>query len=452
MHDLSSTLFMMERDLLVAAWRQRLLVLGLFLLIVGGTAVLSKSLPKVYSSTSTLLSLASEEQTFDSVQAGQSLARSYADIIESPLIARLVAQRLRRPQDVEEIARSASFEPLTETQLLKVTAEGRDPETARLVADTYSTVFIDYARRRLNPTTGSRIALAVPAQRSDQAVRPRPTLNVLLAMILGLPLALGVGFLRDRVDQRIRTMEEIEARYYLPVLGEIPVRGRSARSQAAFFEAVRTLRTSLRLSASATGVADTLAVVSPRRREGKTTLVVNLALAAAEVGSKVILVDADLREPALQRQLLGPGEPTRPGLADYLSGRASLDEILHPTRYDGVSLVPAGSAPSDLSEALFERPRARTLVDLVAEADLVLVDTPPLEAGVDGSLVSGWVDSVLAVVSLERSIGPRTDAALSQLERAGASVRGIVVTHAKGGTDLRVSRRLADREPAPVER
>jgi capsular polysaccharide biosynthesis protein len=176
---------MTERDFLVAAWRQRLLVLGIFLLIVGATAVLSKSLPKVYSSTSTLISLAGDEQTFDSVQAGQSLARSYADIMESPLIARLVAQRLGRPQDVEEIARSASFEPLTETQLLKVTAEDRDPETARRVADTYSTVFIDYSGRRLSRATGSRIALAVPAQRSNQAVRPRPTLNVVLAMILG---------------------------------------------------------------------------------------------------------------------------------------------------------------------------------------------------------------------------------------------------------------------------
>jgi capsular polysaccharide biosynthesis protein len=147
---------MTERDFLVAAWRQRLLVLGIFLLIVGATAVLSKSLPKVYSSTSTLISLAGDEQTFDSVQAGQSLARSYADIMESPLIARLVAQRLGRPQDVEEIARSASFEPLKETQLLKVTAEDRDPETARRVADTYSTVFIDYSGRRLSRATGSR--------------------------------------------------------------------------------------------------------------------------------------------------------------------------------------------------------------------------------------------------------------------------------------------------------
>lgn len=443
----------MERDILIAAWRERWLVLGIFLLIVGGTAVLSKSLPKVYSSTSTLISLAGEEQTFDSVQAGQSLARSYADILDSPLLARRVAQRLGRPQDVEEIEQSTSFEPLTETQLLKITAEARDPETARLIAATYSAVFTEYARQRLTPTTGARVALAVPAQRSANAIRPRPTLNVLLAMALGLPLALGIGVLRDRVDQRIRTTEDVEARYHLPVLGEIPLRGRSARSEAAFFEAVHHLRANLQPSSSAGGVALTLAVVSPRRREGKTTLVANLALAAADVGSKVIVVDADLREPALQRQLLGPGPPLRPGLVDYVSGRASLEEILHPTRYDGVSLVPAGWAPPNLSEDLFERPRARMMVDLLGEADLVLVDTPPLDAGVDGMLASSWVDSVLAVVSLERSLRPRTDAALNQLERVGGSVRGIVVTHAKAApVSLRMSPRPADRDPAPAER
>jgi len=142
----------------------------------------------------------------------------------------------------------------------------------------------------------------------------------------------------------------------------------------------------------------------------------------------------------------------RPGLADYLSGRASADEILHPTGYDGVSLIPAGYPPSEPSETLFEGPRARTLVDLVGEADLVLVDTPPLEAGVDGSLVSGWVDSVLAVVSLERSIGPRTDAALSQLARRCLRARDSGDSCEKGGTDLRASRRFADREPASVAR
>src|SRR5829696_7345042 len=111
----------MERDLLAIVLRQRWLVLAVLMVVVGGTAVLSKSLPKVYASSSTLISLASKEQTFESVQAGQALARSYADIIDSPLMASLVAQRLGRPRDATEISEAMRFEPLTETQLLKVT-------------------------------------------------------------------------------------------------------------------------------------------------------------------------------------------------------------------------------------------------------------------------------------------------------------------------------------------
>src|SRR5829696_6246244 len=115
---------LMEGTTLAVVWRRRWLIAIIVVAIVGGTAVLAKTLPKVYVTSSTLLiSLAGDEQTFDSVQAGQALARSYAEIIQSPVIARLVAERLGRPDDVTEIGEAVSFQPLTETQLLRITAE-----------------------------------------------------------------------------------------------------------------------------------------------------------------------------------------------------------------------------------------------------------------------------------------------------------------------------------------
>jgi capsular polysaccharide biosynthesis protein len=214
----------MERDFLDAVLRQRWLVLAVLVMVVGGTAVLSQTLPKVYASSSTLISLASTEQTFESVQAGQALARSYADIIDSPLMASLVAQRLGRPGDATEISEAMRFEPLAETQLLKVTGESTDPDDARLLAATYSNVFIEYARQRLTPSTGAQVALAVPAVRTDNAVRPRPTLYVLLAVILGLPLALGLALLRDRLDGRLRPSKDVEESKGLPSVGD-PAQG-----------------------------------------------------------------------------------------------------------------------------------------------------------------------------------------------------------------------------------
>jgi len=192
----------MDQDVIGAAWRQRWLILGVFLAIVVATAVISKALPKVYASTGTLIAVAGKEQTFDSVQAGQALARSYADVIDSPIIAQRVAQRLgKKPSEIKD---AASFEPLTETQLLKITAEAGNPESARRLSEAYMTVFVDYARRFLSPSTGSRVTMAVPADRPDRAVRPRPTVNVVLAVVLGFPLAFALGLLRDRVRRRPR--------------------------------------------------------------------------------------------------------------------------------------------------------------------------------------------------------------------------------------------------------
>ncbi len=198
----------MERDVFAAVRRQAWLVVAVVVIVVGGTAVISKALPKVYASSATLISLAGKETTFDSVQAGQFLARSYADIIDGPLFARLVAQRLGRPQDGGEIGEAMRFEPLTETQLLKITAEARDPEAARVLADTYARVFIEYSRQSLSEPTGARVALAVPAQATGQAIRPRPTLYVLLAALIAAPLALSLALWRDRVDGGRRTDTE----------------------------------------------------------------------------------------------------------------------------------------------------------------------------------------------------------------------------------------------------
>lgn len=413
---------------LTILWRRKWIIIVTFLVFVATTAIVSKVLEEVYSTSSTLIvSLPAEDQTFDAVQASQAAARSYADIIDSTNFAELVAEPLDGDETARDLQDVTSVEPIVETQLLKITAEAPDAARAKEIADTYATVFIDYARTRLSETTGAEVTLATTAPVPEQPARPKPTLYVLLASIVGLALGLGLAFLRDRLDNRLRTSEDVEARFERPVLARIPRRSRSETSTAAFGEAFRVLRTNLQFAAGGEH-ARSIAIVSGRDGEGKTTTAVQLALACAEMNRQVVVVEADLRRPALQEQLLPDrDEPLRPGLTNYLVEAAASHEVLHSTGRPNLTYVPAGPLPPSPS-ALLESRRSRTVVpDLLEHADLALIDCPPLSIGADASIISGWVDAVLMVVDLDRSTQESVRDALRQLDAVKAPVIGLVL-------------------------
>ncbi|MEA2404149.1 MAG: tyrosine-protein kinase [Thermoleophilaceae bacterium] len=416
---------------LTIMWRRKSVIIATFLAFTVTTAIVSKTLPKVYSTHSTLLiSLPADRGTFDSVQASQALARSYADIIASPNIAQLVANRIGGDND--KIGKAATFEPVSETQLLRIDAEDQDPGRAKQIADTYAVVFIDYARRNLTQSTRATITLADAAPKPSSPARPKPTLYTLIAAILGAALGVALAFLRDRLDHRLRTSGDVESRFDKPVLARVPRRGRSETSITAFREAHRILRTNLQFATGGKQLRS-IAVTSGREGEGKTTTVAQLALASAEVGQNVVVVEADFRRPALQRELLPDAqEPLRPGLTNYLVEAATLDDVIYPAPRPNIDIVPAGPLPPSPS-ALLESRRGHGFVeDILTDADLVIIDCPPLSIGADASVISGWVDGVLMVVDLGGSTDQTVRDALRQLEAVQANVLGLVLNRDRG--------------------
>lgn len=413
---------------LAIIWRRKLLIGATFLVFVVAAAVVSKSLEKVYSTHSTLLiGLEADEQTFDSVQASQAFARSFADIIDSPNIAEEVAAAIGDGASARDLGHATTFEPVSETQLLEIHAENPDPARAKLIADTYATVFIDYAGTNLAETTKATISLADQAPLPRSPARPKPTLYTLIAAFFGLALGLALGFLRDRLDHRLRTSEDVESRFDAPVLARVPRRRRSEKSISAFRESYRLLRANLQFS-TVGSPARSIAVTSGEAEEGKTTTVMQLAIASAEMGLEVIVVEADFRRPALQRAFMPDrGETLLPGFSNYLVGTSGLDEVVHPTGLPNISIVPAGPLPPTPSALLEARFGKRATSDLLSRADLVLIDCPPLSIGADSSLIATWVDGLIMVVDLGSSTDTSVGGALKNLESAHARVLGLVL-------------------------
>lgn len=418
-----------QRDVnyLEVIWRRRLIVVATVVAFAVCAALVSSALPRIYSTSSTLLVAQPREGTFDAVQAAQVAARTYSDLLQSPNVAELVAQRLGGAETRRSVQDAVEIEPVTETQLVRITAEATDPRQAQAIANAYADVFIERSRTTLANTTRVTVSLADTAPLATQPVRPNPTLYTLLAAILGLAAGLGLAFLRERFDTRLRSLAEIESTFDIPILTRVPRRGKTETSISAFTEAFRQLRTNLGF-ATADGPPRTIAVTSAAEREGKTTTASQLALVTAATGTNVLVVEADMRRPGLQRFFVpNEVEPLRPGLSNYFLGGAPLDAIIHPTTVPTVEFVPSGPAVPSLS-GLLESQRGRTAIDdLGSAADMVVFDTPPLGLSADAATVAGRVDGVILVVDLETATVESVRHAIRQLEAVRARVLGFVL-------------------------
>lgn len=419
---------MATESFLPALWRRKWIVVATVVIFAVATAGISKTLPKVYETSAQLLIVqSSQNQTFDAVQAAQVSARTYGNLFTSPNIAALASRRLGGTPTRDDLAAKVTAEPVPETQLLQISLQDSDPQRAKRLADVYTRTFLDYVRARLAKATRVSVSLADPPSVPDTPIKPKPTLYVLIAILIGLGVGAALAILRDRIDLRLRTSEQVEAEAGIPVLARLPRRGRSADDQYAFAEAFRLLRTNLQF-VQPDDPLRSLSVTSLDSAEGKSTVVCYLAVAIASSGDEAIAVEADIKRPALQA-FLAPdaAEVLEPGLTTLIVGTAEIDDVIHPTRYPSVELIPAGPLVPSLS-GLLQSDRGRAVVAAIStRGPLALFDLPPLSASADAATLGARTDGVVLVVDLETATRAGIREALRQLNGVRANVIGLVI-------------------------
>lgn len=283
----------------------------------------------------------------------------------------------------------------------------------------------------------------------DAASRPgapsKPDKRRIASMGLGLGLVAGIllALLRDRLDPRIRSAQEVSFALGLPVVGAVPsikggrgmqgivTRGQQAlrlpRSDVA--EAYRSIRTALFLGVP-DGQARSILVTSPERGEGKSTLVSNLGIAIAQSGKRTLVLDADFRAPR-QRDIFQLEDGA--GLAEVLQGTAQLEDVVRPTHVEGLDVLPCGEMPGDPSELLHSPQVVELLQTLETRYDQVLIDSAPVMAVTDTLVFSTLADLTLLVLRAERSNLRVAEMARESLLNVGASLFGIVVNDVPRG-------------------
>ncbi len=262
-------------------------------------------------------------------------------------------------------------------------------------------------------------------------IRPRVMHTLLLATILGLAGGLSLALLLEQVDTSVKDPDELMLRTGLSALGFVPLgRGRQALPDVALrlprapiSESFRSIRSNLRF-ASLDSPLRALMVTGAGASEGKTFTATNLAIVFAQMGTRTILVDCDMRRPAVHRAF---DFHHAPGLSDVLAQEVNLDEALHGTELSSLHVLASGTIPPNPAELLESQRMANLLEQLKERADLVILDTPPTLVVTDAVILSGQVDGCIVVLQQGRVATRAVQEVCRLLEQGRGRIIGAII-------------------------
>ena len=277
----------------------------------------------------------------------------------------------------------------------------------------------------------------------DGAVVPhRPAVSlapilIALAFLTSLGLAIVGVVVREGTDTKVRTPEQVTRGMHLQILGAIPhVGSRTFGGDAAapVIEALRALRLRVLHSHSNGNGPLMLTVTSPAMGEGKSFITSNLALSFADAGYRTLLVDGDLRRGA---QHVVMGTDMRPGLTDILAGQSTMKEAVKDTTHIGLSFLPAGTRMHRAPELLLSQKLKESIDEVKGNYDVILVDSPPLAAGVDTIVLGTITKNMMLVLRSGRTELELAAAKLDGMDSLPVQIIGAVLNDVRDGGAFR---------------
>ncbi|WP_307081608.1 polysaccharide biosynthesis tyrosine autokinase [Arthrobacter agilis] len=365
----------------------------------------------------------------------QARVQSYVETVAEPLVLQPVVESLGLDVTAAELAGKVTATADLNTVIITIAVEDTSPVQAAAIAQATADSLVQSVGSLESPTEGGpspvNLTVITPATAPSHPSAPNTRLNLALGLLVGLAIGLGSAILRTTLDTRVRRESDIRRISDAPLLGGISFDTDAQKKplltqappQSPRAESFRQIRTNLQF-AHVSHKSKAVLVTSSLPGEGKSTTATNLAIAIAQGGQSVVLVDADLRRPRVDEYL---GLERNAGLTTALIGRADVEDLLQPWGSDELYILTAGQVPPNPSELLGSDAMKQLITRLEQKFDAVIIDAPPLLPVTDAAVLAQQVGGVVLVVGSSKVRLPDLQKSLSNLEMVDADLLGIVI-------------------------
>lgn len=420
-----------------------LVVAGALIGILAGGAVSALARPAYAAETQLFVAIPGSGSTTD-LQEGntfsQSRVQSYLKTVTSPMVLQPAIDTLGLSESAESLAERVTATADINTVLIDIRVVDSSPAQAVAVAQAVSDGLIRAVDNLEKPKTGgpSPVSLSItkPATAPTAPSSPNVGLNLLLGLGVGLGLGLLLALLRSALDSKIAEEPDLRRVTDAPLLAGIPFDRAAAKTpllthaaaQGPRAESFRRLRTNLQFT-NLPARSKIVLVTSSIPGEGTSTTAINLAIAAAQAGRSVCLVDADLRRPMVGEYL---GLDRKEGLTNVLADSGVVGALIQPSAEMRLYVLASGPVPPNPSELVGSAKMKEVLDYLASRFDSVIIDAPPLISFTDAAVLSQDVGGVVVVVGVSKARIQDLESSLGALRMAGANVLGVVMNRVAG--------------------
>lgn len=427
------------KELLQLLKKRALFIAFITILCTGISGVVSFYIfAPVYQTYTTLMIGRPQEYAgkieYDDVLLNQKLVSTYGEIVKSRIIADELIEKLKLNLTYEKLGKKINVTLLKDTEIIKISVKDKDRKMAAKIANEIAGVFIKYVAQIMHI---ENIQIIDKAEVPLKPIKPRPIINMIVTFIVASMISTCAVIIREYLDNTIKSSEEIEKKFNLPVVGIVPkllkAQGNNSKNNdkiiihkdqnPLIIEAFRTLRTNIQFSGIDKALKNIL-ITSSIAAEGKTVTSINLAYSISRTEKKVILIDCDLRKPKIHDYF---DILNSTGLTTALATKIDYKNFIQVIYEGKLDLLTSGPIPPNPSELLGSKRMQLLLERVKQDYDVVILDSPSAGIVTDAAVLSTKVDGTIFVCEVGRTEMEEVNTAKAALENVNANIIGVIL-------------------------